>query len=188
VGSLLLLAATVWSFAHLLLGLSNHNKVVLWLGCESGARRNLPKKNMQWVRFIAKTRGYCCSLAVGVALTVWFSYGQYTKMTRDENVGYLDLKSCDISTYWWISMLAFLLNHIWIRIDYFLLNFFATFGSIFGLQITVTFGSVLGLQVTVRLQVTLDCSHRHVGSHLLQAQCCVVLRQLKKESNRQSSA
>jgi len=37
-------------------------------------------------------------LSVGVALTVWFSYGQYMKMTRDENVGQLDLKSRGIST------------------------------------------------------------------------------------------
>jgi len=46
-GSLLLLGATVGSFAHLLLGLSNHNKVVLWPGCEGGARYNLHKKNIQ---------------------------------------------------------------------------------------------------------------------------------------------
>ena len=55
--------------------------------------------------------------------------------------------SCDISKYWWIWTLSFLLQQFWIGIDYFLLNFFATFGSVLGLQITVTFGSVLGLQV-----------------------------------------
>jgi len=43
------------------------------------------------MRYIAKTRGCCCNLSVGVVLTVWFSYGQYMKMTRDEHVGYLDL-------------------------------------------------------------------------------------------------
>jgi len=48
-------------------------------------------------------------------------------------------------------------------IDYFLLNFFGTFGS------------VLGLQVTLDCRLTLDCGHRHAGSHLLQAQCCVAL-------------
>jgi len=37
-------------------------------------------------------------------------------------------------------------------------------------------------------RLTLDCSHPHVGSHLLQTQCCVDLIQPKKESNRQSSA
>ena len=36
--------------------------------------------------FIAKTRE-CSNLSVGVALKVWFSYGQYMKMTRDEQVG-----------------------------------------------------------------------------------------------------
>ena len=62
---------------------------------------------------------------LGVALNVWFSHGQYMKMTRDEHV--LGYKSCDISIYWWIWMLSFLLKQIWIGIDYFLLNFFATF-------------------------------------------------------------
>jgi len=72
-------------------------------------------------------------------------------------------------------MLSCLLEQIWIGIDYFLLNFIATFGS------------VLALQVTAGLQAV-DCSHQHVGSHLLQAQCCVALSQPKKQSNRWSSA
>jgi len=38
VGSLLSLGATVETLAHLLLCLSNHNKVVLWPECEGGAR------------------------------------------------------------------------------------------------------------------------------------------------------
>ena len=90
-GFLLLLAATVWSFKHMLLGLSNHNKVVLWTECEGGAKCNLHKKNVQLVRFIAKTRECGSNLSVGVALTVWFTYGEYMKMTRDEHVQYLDL-------------------------------------------------------------------------------------------------
>ena len=55
-------------------------------------------------------------------------------------------KSCDISIYWRIWMLSFLLKQIWIGIDYFLLNFFATFGFILGLKVTV------GLQVNDGLQ------------------------------------
>jgi len=74
-------------------------------------------------------------------------------------------------------MLSFLLKQNWIAIDYFLLNFVATFasvlrlqitetfGSVLRLQITETFGSVLGLQVTVDCRLTVDCSHRHAGSH-----------------------
>jgi len=37
-------------------------------------------------------------------------------------------------------------------------------------------------------RLTIYCNHRHVGSHLLQAQCCVDLSQPKKESNKQSPA
>jgi len=42
--SLLLLAATVWSFARLLLGLSDRNEMMLWPGCDGRARCNLHKK------------------------------------------------------------------------------------------------------------------------------------------------
>ena len=66
-------------------------QMLLSWGCEGGARCNFHKMNVQWVRFIAKTSGCCCHFSVGVALTVWFSFGQYRKMTRDEHVGYLDL-------------------------------------------------------------------------------------------------
>jgi len=107
-------------------------------------------------------------------------------MTRHEHV--FVFKSCNISIHWWIWMLSFLLKQNWNGIDDFLLNFFATFASVLRPQITVTFGSVLGLQVTVDCRLTVDCSHRHAGSHLLQAQCCVALNLPKKESNRQSSA
>ena len=55
-GYLLMLVATVWRFAHLLLCLSIHNKVVLGPGYEDGARYNLHKKNVQYVRFIEKTK------------------------------------------------------------------------------------------------------------------------------------
>jgi len=79
----------------------------------------------------------------------------------------------------------FCLNRI--GIDYILLNF-TTFASVLRLQITTTFGLVLRLQITVDCRLTVDCSHRHAGSHLLQAQCCVALSQPKKESNRKSTA
>ena len=83
-----------------------------------------------------KMRECCYNFSVGVALKVWFSYARYMKMTRDEHI--IGFKSCDISTYWWIWMLSFLLKQIWIGIDYFLLNFFATFDSVSGRQIAVT--------------------------------------------------
>jgi len=70
--SMLLLAATVWSFVHLLLGLSNRNKMVLWPGCEGYARRNLHKKNLQFMWFVVNTRAYCFNLSVDVALNVQF--------------------------------------------------------------------------------------------------------------------
>jgi len=73
VWSLLLLAARVWSFAHLLLRLSACNKMVLWPGCECCARCSLHKKNVWSVGFIVKRRGCCCNLSVGVALNVWFN-------------------------------------------------------------------------------------------------------------------
>jgi len=55
------------------------------------------KKNVQWVRFIANTRGCCCSFSVGTASKVWFSHAQYKKMTKDEHT--LGFKSCYISMY-----------------------------------------------------------------------------------------
>jgi len=71
--TLLLLAATVWSFAHMPLGLANRKKMVLWLGCEGRARCSLHTKNVRSVWFVVKRRGYCCNLSVGVALNVWFT-------------------------------------------------------------------------------------------------------------------
>ena len=62
------------------------------------------------------------------------SHAQYMKMIKDKHVLGFELKSCDISIYWWIWMLSFLLKLIWIGIDGFF-NFFATFGSILGLQV-----------------------------------------------------
>jgi len=64
----------------------------------------------------------------------------------------------------------------WFGIDDFLLNFFATFVSVLGLQVNVGLQLNTGLQPTTRWEP------------FLQAQCCVVLSQPKKESNRQSSA
>jgi len=70
----------MWTFAHLPLGLSSHNKMVLWPGCEGGVRCNLHKKNVRSVRFIAKRRGCCCKLSVGIALKVRFTTkGMYAK-------------------------------------------------------------------------------------------------------------
>ena len=71
--SLLLLATSVWSFAHLSLRLSDRNKMVLWPGCEGRANCRLHKKNVRLVRFIVKRRECCCNPSVGIALNVWFT-------------------------------------------------------------------------------------------------------------------
>jgi len=69
----IVLAATLWSFAQMPLGLSDRNKMVLWSGCEGRAKCSLHKKNVRSVRFVVKRRGCCCNLSVGIALNVWFS-------------------------------------------------------------------------------------------------------------------
>ena len=71
--TLLFLAATVRSFAHMPLGISNRNKMVLWPGCEGRAEFSLHTKNVRSVRFVVKRRGCCCNLSGGVALIVWFT-------------------------------------------------------------------------------------------------------------------
>ena len=71
--TLVLLAATVRSFAHMPLGISNRNKMVLWPGCEGRAEFSLHTKNVRSVRFVVKRSGCCCNLSGGVALIVWFT-------------------------------------------------------------------------------------------------------------------
>jgi len=73
VWSLLLLAAIVWSFAHLPLGLSNRNKMVLWPGCEGRVRCSCQGKNVRSVWFVVKRKGCCCILSVGFTLNVRFT-------------------------------------------------------------------------------------------------------------------
>ena len=67
--------------------------------------------------------------------------------------------------------------------------------NIFGLELIIFFWTLSQLSVQFsdyRLlqdrRLTVDSSHQHVGSHLLQVQCCVALSQQKKQSNRWSSA
>jgi len=72
-----------------------------------------------------------------------------------------------------IWKLSHLFEQNWFGIDDFLLNFFAIFGSVLDCRL---------LQVNTGLQPP---TH---WRHLLQAQCCVALSQLKKGSNWQSSA
>jgi len=62
-------------------------------------------------------------------------------------------------------MLSFLLEQIWIGIDDFLLNFFTT---------SVQFWDYRLLKDR---RLTVDGSHHDIGSHLLQAKCCVALSQ-----------
>jgi len=71
--SLLLLAATVWSFAHLPLGLSDGNKMVLWSGCEGRVKCSLHKKERVISAVRCKKGGCCCNLSVMVALNVRFT-------------------------------------------------------------------------------------------------------------------
>ena len=68
--SLLLLAATVWNFAHIPLGISDRNKMLLWPGCEGRAKFSLHTKNVWSVWFVVKRTGCCCNLPGGV---VWFT-------------------------------------------------------------------------------------------------------------------
>jgi len=70
--SLFLLAAMVRSFAHMLLGISDRNNMVLWPGWGGRAEFSLNKKNVRSVWFVVKRRGCCCNLSGGVALIVWF--------------------------------------------------------------------------------------------------------------------
>ena len=71
--SLLLLAATVRSFAHIPLGISDPNKMMLWPECGGRAEFSLHTKNMRSVWFVVKRRGCCYNLSGGVALIVWFT-------------------------------------------------------------------------------------------------------------------
>jgi len=68
-----LLAATVRSFAHMPLRISDRNKMVLWPGCGGRAKFSLHTKNVRSVRFDIKRRGCCCNLSGGVAFIVWFT-------------------------------------------------------------------------------------------------------------------
>ena len=49
-----LTTATVRSFAHIPLGISDRNKMVLWPGCEGRAEFSLYTKNVWSVRFVLK--------------------------------------------------------------------------------------------------------------------------------------
>jgi len=70
---LLLLVATVRSFARMPFGISDRCKTVLWPGCEGRARCSLHTKNVRLVWLVVKRRGCCCNLSVGVALIGWFT-------------------------------------------------------------------------------------------------------------------
>ena len=74
-----------------------------------------------------------------------------TKLTRDEHV--LGFKSCDISIYWWIWMLSFLLKQIGIGIVCFLFELLRNFPFSFETADYCNFRFSLGLQMTVGLQV-----------------------------------
>jgi len=71
--SLLLRAATVRSFAHIPLGISDRNKMMLWPECGGLAEFSLHTMNVRSMWFIVKRRGCCCNLSGGVALIVWFT-------------------------------------------------------------------------------------------------------------------
>ena len=79
--------ATVWSLAHMPLGLSDRIKMMLWPGCEGRVRCSLhKKKNVRSVRFVVKTRGCCCNLFAGVALNVRFTM---KRMCANNNTIYM---------------------------------------------------------------------------------------------------
>jgi len=65
--------SAITAFAHIPLGISDRNKMLLWPGCEGRAKFSLHTKNVWSVRFVVKRTGCCCNLSGGVALIVWFS-------------------------------------------------------------------------------------------------------------------
>jgi len=70
----------LWSFAHMPLGISSHNKMVLWPGCGGRAEFSLHTKNVLFVWFVVKKGDVPCNLSGGVALIVWFTRnGMYSK-------------------------------------------------------------------------------------------------------------
>ena len=71
--SLLLPAATVRNFAHMPLGISDRNKMVLWPGWGGCGEFSLHTKNVRLVWFVVKSLGCCCNLSGGVALIVRFT-------------------------------------------------------------------------------------------------------------------
>jgi len=114
---LLLHASTLWCFAHLPLALSDHNKMVLWPGCEGCARCSLHKKKVRSVWFIIKRRGCCCNLSIGVALNVRFTMnGMCTKNNTQIHVVWTnnnrvivvyELYCCSAATVWSFVHLLF---------------------------------------------------------------------------------
>ena len=65
------------------LGLSDHNKMVLWPGCEGHAGCSLHTKNMRSVQFgVVKRRRCCCNLSAGVALNARFTTNGMQRTTR----------------------------------------------------------------------------------------------------------
>jgi len=89
-----------------------------------------------------------------------------------ENELYLDLNLVTFQYIDGFGCYNFCLN----RFELELIIFFKTLS-----QLSVQFWEYRLLQDRM---LTVDCSHQHVGSHLLQAQCCVALSQPKKHSNR----
>jgi len=81
--TLLLLAATVRSFAHMPLGIYDRNKMVLWPGCGGRMEFILHTKNVRSVWFVVKKRGCCCNLSGGVALIVWFTTNEMCAMNKN---------------------------------------------------------------------------------------------------------
>ena len=90
---------------------------------------------------------------------------------------YLDLNLAAVQSIDGFGCYHFCLNRFGME----LIIFFSTSS-----QISVEFFRDYRLLQDRRL--TVDCSHQHVGTYLLQEQCCVALSQPKKESNRWSSA
>jgi len=84
--TLLLLTATVWSFALAARAFRSQQKMVLWPGCEGRAVWNLHKKHVRSLQFVVKTRGCCCNLSVGVVLNVWFTMN---RICRKNNTTYM---------------------------------------------------------------------------------------------------
>jgi len=103
----------------------------MWRWCQvqpSQKERAMGALHCKNEEMLLQPLGWCCIKSVVFSCSTHENHQRWTCTV-------LGFKSCDISIYWWIWMLPFLLKQIQIGIDGFLLDFFATLGSVSPLQV-----------------------------------------------------